>query len=422
MRRNIDPYKKSPKKQEDTASCELSQQEQETVDKLSSVIHPKLMPTMRSPLNSPERTMDTSQFTDETNNISANQMRQQMPAAGQSVDKTSLNPPHGDNEEDYGEDHPTAKKSRTDPSLKRTGNILRSRQSSGRVSTGPRTDDDTVHVFDNFGKTESSGIVLPISMSEFYNRNAAALSTFRHLFFIDISTIEKMILTGKTLQTEINTAREKGKKIIKFGPIILNINPNTESINRHDLTRARFMACIHKKQHDHFLASEISGNAYDAPVSPLVFKVLYNENNELTPYRYLLGTGFQYQKDSFISQDIRGNEKLTGLVEFLLGGFLLDFLSLKNQEFRTYNPDLEGINNIADYVHDELSKQGQTAKACMRNLGEETFTKFRNSTTGWAQMLMDKAELIEIDWEMSRADKLLQSVVSEIQATIRSKK
>lgn len=118
---------------------------------------------------------------------------------------------------------------------------------------------------------------------------------------------------------------------------------------------------------------------------------------------------------------MRGNKKLTGLVEFLLGGFLLDFLALKNQEQRTYNPDLEGINDFGDYVHDDLSKQGQTAKACMRNLGEETFNRFKTSTSGWAQMLMDKAEMIEIDWGMSRAEKLLQAVVSEIQATVRSK-
>lgn len=90
------------------------------------------------------------------------------------------------------------------------------------------------------------------------------------------------------------------------------------------------MACLHRARHVKFEGKAAAGKEMAAQTSPLVFKMDFNATNPLFSYKYLLGTGYQYQWDVFLTTDNKGHRVVNGLIVYMLGAYLLDFLAIKN--------------------------------------------------------------------------------------------
>lgn len=135
-----------------------------------------------------------------------------------------------------------------------------------------------IHHFETFGTEQTAELTNPIEFNESYNPNSSSIKAF----------------TMKERQ-KLNTQKKTGKSYINTKDCLLNINENSASIEKSELTRARFMVCIRRRLHEVAAMTIGEGDRFNFSPSPLVFKVNFSSSNTLKNTRFLMGNGFQYK-------------------------------------------------------------------------------------------------------------------------------
>lgn len=267
------------------------------------------------------------------------------------------------------------------------------------VPSKPAISNDNKHCLPNFGLVGTNNRV-PVNIDELYQAYRGPLSKLSQ------KVVDNMINGGKTLGGEIKTAREAGKiYVVVMGDFILNVNKKTEYIERTDLTKSRFYALLHKRNHSKSTVSE----DHVPVLSPLIHKVVMNAANPLYVYINLLGSGFQYQWRSFIEGAGTDKENYSGLSKFFAGCLLLDYLSEQNVL-------AEGTERMTfpEYIRTAESNDGTTVQAAIRNMGE-WWDKFDSNEEHFSNAF-EVCNMITFDWAASTVKKSAESFHMKMRA------
>lgn len=132
----------------------------------------------------------------------------------------------------------------------------------------------------------------------------------------NIHKLQSFLLSGKKFSDAIKRARLSGKKFMRYENILINIQTDPKNITTMDFTKQRFLAACHKQLFESGLAPNFC--------SPLVTRVIFDDENPLTAIKPLLGAGFQFAgevlKQKFGEKD--------AILLFHLGCFVLDYIRM----------------------------------------------------------------------------------------------
>lgn len=214
-----------------------------------------------------------------------------------------------------------------------------------------------------------------------------------------------MIVCGKSLNEEIKAARLANKTRVAFKGFTLNINDNTDLIAREDLTKNRFFAILHLHAHRQYMISTRSDTPIEFEVSPLLFKVIIDEGSELYPFRFLIGSGLQYNWREFI-EVTKKSVLYNNMKVFFIACMLLDYLAICNASINE-GTAADELESFTQYFRSGTTSKGQTMMAAVRNIGPTIFDDILKNENLIREM-GEIAEAVKIDWRASQTAKNAQ--------------
>jgi hypothetical protein len=149
--------------------------------------------------------------------------------------------------------------------------------------------------FTGFDKSTDNDPRNPVDLTTLIEQTDASVNT------LTVNQLNNIIVGGKKLQEGIKKARSEGALRLTFLDFTLNIDQDSSNIRLTDLTKARFYAVIHNKIHRLYKAAKISRKDGNFPysTSPLIHNLVLDSKSALWDFRFLLGSGFQYQWREF---------------------------------------------------------------------------------------------------------------------------
>lgn len=181
----------------------------------------------------------------------------------------------------------------------------------------------------------------------------------------DRPTMLKAVMMGRMFNSVIKASRREGSNYVVFENFKINISEEADLISLNDFTKTRFMACLHLFIYHKWIAQK-SDEGFN--VSPLVMKVVFDSDNCLTPYRFALGTGFQFLGKAIFPGT--GDRMV-----FYVGCALMDFLSVQSEKNERYSDCLR-YKTFASYALSSEMGRGNTFIAGARNLGDSNLDSF----------------------------------------------
>lgn len=162
--------------------------------------------------------------------------------------------------------------------------------------------------------------------------------------------------------------------------MIINIKSDSNCIASSDLTKTRFLAACHRYLHTKKTESE------DYPsmaASPLLSKLVFDDESPLYLYKLLMGCGFQLQGDLFSSPADK--------INIYQGWLVQDYLSMlhPNHEYHQIAAD----KTFMQFLKSEHAYKGGTLIAAARNLGDSSLESIK--TENQVKTLFEKAEQLK---------------------------
>lgn len=96
----------------------------------------------------------------------------------------------------------------------------------------------------------------------------------------------KSLLLGNAFSDAIKPIREEGFNYLQFKGFRISVNLSSNMISDTDLTRSRFATMTSAYLCSRFLTI---GDDTGMQISPFLIKVVFDDENVLTDYKYLLG-------------------------------------------------------------------------------------------------------------------------------------